>query len=240
MKPIVRTFVRGLDGALGGGIPEGQVALIRGASGTMKTSLAYSVLYHNAQKGAKGLYVTIEQEAASLLGQMAGLGFRPASVSDALPVLDLSRGREYLEQLAEKMKDLTHGRTDRPMAAIFKAKVQQLRRQFGFDLIAIDSWDALVHVLEFQDRRRETFDLFEWLRGLECTALLVAELPPNPDEGLEEEFLADAIFRLRLEPTGDAFHRRIQCSKMRAADHSSDFFTLVFEGGHFEIAKAIG
>lgn len=238
---VVRTFVRGFDGALGGGIPAGHVVLVRGTSGTMKSSLAYSILYHNAQKGVKGLYVTIEQEAASLLAQMAGLGLRPASVSDELPVLDLSRGREHLEKLAERMRQLTQGRTDRPMAAIFKAKVAQLRREVGFDVLAIDSWDALVHVLEFRDRRRETFDLFEWLRGLGCTTLLIAETPVGTDEGLEEEFLADSIFRLGMEPvTGAAFQRRIQCSKMRAADHSTDFFTLLFEGGHFEVAKAIG
>lgn len=240
MKDIVRTYIRGFDGELGGGIPVGHIALIRGSSGTMKSTLAYSILYHNAEKGIKGLYVTLEQEAASLLTQMAALGFRPASVSDSLPMLDLSRGRDHLEKLAERMRELTRGKSERPMATIFKAKVAQLRKQFGFDLVVIDSWDALATVLEFQDRRRETFDLFEWLRDLGCTTFLVAETPPTPDEGLEEEFLSDAIFRVRLEPvTETQFQRRLQCSKMRSADHSSDFFTLVFDRAYFEIARAI-
>jgi len=240
MRDVVRTFIRGFDGELGGGIPKGQVVLIRGASGTMKSTLAYSILYRNAEKGVKGLYVTLEQEAASLLAQMAGLGFRPASVSDDLPMLDLSRGREHLTRLAERMNDITRGKAERPMTAIFKAKVAQLRKQFGFDLLVIDSWDALATVLEFQDRRRETFDFFGWLRGLGSTTLLVGETPATPEEGLEEEVLSDAILRLRLEPvTESQFQRRIQCSKMRSADHSSDFFTLVYDGGHFEIARAI-
>ncbi|HEV8594777.1 MAG TPA: ATPase domain-containing protein [Thermoplasmata archaeon] len=240
MTEIVRTFIRGFDGELGGGVPAGHVCLVRGSSGTMKSTLAYSILYRNAEKGRKGLYVTLEQEAASLLGQMATLGFRPASVSDSLPMLDLSRGRDYLEKLAERMRQLTQGKADRPLTAIFKAKVSQLRKEFGFDLIAIDSWDALATVLEFQDRRRETFDLFEWLRGLGCTTLLIAETPPTPDEGLEEEFLSDAILRVRLEPvTETQFQRRLQCSKMRSANHSSDFFTLVFDNAYFEIARAI-
>lgn len=240
MRDVVRTYVRGFDGELGGGVPRRQVVLIRGPSGTMKSSLAYSILYRNAEKGTKALYVTIEQEAAALLAQMAGLGFRPASVSDALPVLDLSRGRQHLETLAERMHHITDGKAERPMTAIFKAKVTQLRKEFGFDLLAIDSWDALATILEFRDRRRETFDFFEWLRGLGCTAFLVAEAPPSAEEGLEEEFLSDAIFRVRLEPvTESQFQRRIQCSKMRSADHSSDFFTLLLEDAHFEIARAM-
>lgn len=240
MRPVVRTFVRGFDDELGGGIPRGQVVLLRGATGTMKSSLAYSILHHNAAKGVKGLYVSLEQDATSLLGQMAALGLRPADVSDALPVLDLSRGRAHLEGLAEKMRELTRGKAERAMAAIFKAKLSQLKREVGYDLLAIDSWNALELALDFQDRRKETFDLFEWLRNVGCTTFLVAELPADGEEGLEEEFLSDAIFRLRLEPVSEtSFQRRIQCSKMRSANHSSDFFTLVYEGDHFEIAKAI-
>lgn len=240
MRAVVRTYVRGFDGELGGGIPKGHIVLVRGSSGTMKSSLAYSILYHNAEKGAKGLYVTLEQEAGSLLAQMAQLGFRPTSVSDALPMLDLSRGREHLVKLAERLKDLTRGKTERPLTSVFKAKVAQLRKEYGFELLVIDSWDALALALEFQDRRQETFDLFEWMRSLDVTTLLVSESPIAPEEGLEEEFLSDAILRVRLEPVAEtAFQRRIQCAKMRSADHSSDFFTLLYEGDHFEIARAI-
>ena len=239
MRPVVRTHVRGLDTELGGGVPAGHVVLLRGASGTMKSSLAYAILYQNALKGVKGLYVTLEQDAASLLNQMAALGFKPASVSDSLPILDLGKGRAYLEGLAAKVRDFTRARAERPLTAVLKAKIEQLRKEFGFDLLVIDSWSALELVLEFEDRRRESFEWFEWLRGLGTTTFLIAEAI-GADDGLEEEFLSDAIFRLRLEPvTETAFQRRIQCSKMRSANHSTDFFTLVFDGGHFEVAKAI-
>src|SRR5437660_11858305 len=97
-RALVKTHIRGFDQeVLRGGIPQGHVILIRGASGTMKSSLAYYVLYHNALEGAPGLYVTLEQTAAGLLEHIAGLGLKATAVSDALPILDLSRGREYLE-----------------------------------------------------------------------------------------------------------------------------------------------
>src|SRR2546422_5850475 len=104
-RPLVKTHIRGFDeDVLRGGIPQGHVVLVRGASGTMKSSLAYYVLYHNALAGSPGLYVTLEQTAAGLLEHVAGLGVKATSVSRALPILALSRRREYLEALVAKAR----------------------------------------------------------------------------------------------------------------------------------------
>src|SRR3989454_11454500 len=103
-RPLVKTHIRGFDDdVLRGGIPQGHVVLVRGASGTMKSSLAYYVLYHNALEGAPGLYVTLEQTAAGLLEHIAGLGLKATAVSEALPILDLSRGPQYLEEMVAKV-----------------------------------------------------------------------------------------------------------------------------------------
>ncbi|HKZ48569.1 MAG TPA: RAD55 family ATPase [Thermoplasmata archaeon] len=235
----VQTWVRGYDEELGGGIPAGSVVLVRGASGTMKSSLAYSILYQNALRGRNGLYVTLEQDALSLLDQMRELGLKPESVSEALPLLDLSRGREVLESLRARAG--TTSGTPATLAGVLREKIAQLRAQTRFELLAIDSWDALELVLEFEDRRAETFEFFRWLRSTGATSFLVSEDAPVPDPGdFSEEFLADAIFYLKLERVSDLdFQRRLQCAKMRACAHSSDFFTLVFENGRFEVARAI-
>ncbi len=245
-RTLVRTFIRGFDDeVLRGGVPEGHVVLLRGASGTMKSSLAYYVLYHNALQGIPGLYVTLEQSAGSLLEHIAGLGLRATQVSDALPILDLSRGREYLEELAGKVgtlagKDVPQGEA---LLTVLQGKILDLRRRQNFGLLAIDSWDALELVLEFRDRRTETFSFFEWLRDLGVTSLLVSEEPPlgTASSVLEEEFLADGILHLRMAPvTETAFQRRIQCTKMRSVNQDSEDRTLLFENGRFESARAIG
>src|SRR2546426_9188516 len=102
-RPLIKTHIRGFDeDVLRGGIPQGHVVLVRGASGTMKSSLAYYVLYHNALAGSPGLYVTLEQTAAGPLEHIAGLGVKATPVSDALPILDLSRGRGDLEEMGAK------------------------------------------------------------------------------------------------------------------------------------------
>lgn len=242
----IKTHIRGFDDeVLRGGIPRGHVILIRGASGTMKSSLAYYVLYHNALEGTPGLYVTMEQSAASLLEHVAALGLKATAVSDALPILDLSRGREHLEQMVEKVGAMTDATAPRDQAllAVLKGKILELRKKRNFQLLAIDSWDALELILEFRDRRAETFGFFEWLRDLEVTSLLISEEPPleGPPTALEEEFLADGILHMRLEPvTETAFQRRVQCVKMRSVNQDSDDRTLLFENGRFEVARAIG
>ncbi|HYM40855.1 MAG TPA: ATPase domain-containing protein [Thermoplasmata archaeon] len=243
---LVKTFIRGFDEeVLRGGVPEGHVLLVRGASGTMKSSLAYYILYHNALQGTPGLYVTLEQSAGSLLEHVAGLGLQATRVSDALPILDLSRGREHLEEMAEKVSsaaasDLRQGEA---LLAVLQGKILDLRRRRDFRLLAIDSWDALELVLEFKDRRTETFAFFEWLRDLGVTSLLVSEEPPLGAGAsvLEEEFLADGILHLRMAPVSEtAFQRRLQCTKMRSVNQDSEDHTLLFENGRFEVARAIG
>lgn len=245
-RPFLQTFIRGFDDdVLRGGIPQGHVVLIRGASGTMKSSLAYSILYRNATAGIPGLYLTLEQTGGNLLEHAAGLGLKTTSVSDLLPILDLSRGREYLEAMVSKVGAMTDSTASRDQAllAVLKGKVLELRKKRNFQLLAIDSWDALELILEFRDRRAETFAFFEWLRDLGVTSLLISEEPALDVSGLaiEEEFLADGIIHLRLQPTSDtAFQRRIQCIKMRSVNQNSDDHTLLFENGHFEIARAMG
>ncbi len=245
-KTRVKTYIRGFDeDVLRGGIPAGHVVLIRGASGTMKSSLAYYILHHNALGGVPGLYVTLEQTAGSLLEHIASLGLRATSVSDTLPILDLSRGRDHFKDTSSRVAKMA-GRDAPPedlLLAVLKGKISDLRRRLDFRLLAIDSWDALELILEPKDRRTETFAFFEWLRDLGVTSLLVSEepTPSFPNNALEEEFLADGIVHLRMVPVTDtSFQRRVQCVKMRSVNHDSDFRTLLFENARFEVARAIG
>jgi KaiC/GvpD/RAD55 family RecA-like ATPase len=245
LMETVKTFVRGFDReVLAGGFPAGSVVLLRGPSGTMKSSLAYYILYQNALKGVPGLYVTLEQSAGSLLEHIAGLGLRATEVSEALPILDLSRGREHLEGLVAKIAEMRGAKGAAPvdLLGVLKDKILDLQRATKARLVAVDSWDALESLLEFDDRRGETFRFFAWLRSTGLTSLLISEVyPAGLDAGFEEEFLADGVVRLTMERTTEiSFQRRIQCVKLRSADHRAEPYTLLFQDGRFEVARAIG
>jgi len=44
----IRTFIHGFDEKLDGGIPVGQIVLLAGEPGTMKSTIAFNVIYQNA------------------------------------------------------------------------------------------------------------------------------------------------------------------------------------------------
>ena len=71
----IPTFVNGLDQRMQGGIPQGHIVLLAGVSGSMKSSLGFSMLYNAVREGqASGIYITMEQGKSSLQGHMANMG----------------------------------------------------------------------------------------------------------------------------------------------------------------------
>jgi len=242
---VVRTFVGGLDEeVLRGGIPAGHVVLVRGATGTMKSSLAYSILYRNALQRIPGLYVTFEQSAESLLEHMAHLGFRSDLVPGLLPILDLSTAREEILASADRgpTSSVDPGDFGEVFLSMLKERVDHFRHWTNFRLLAIDSLDAAEHIMQMERRRSRILAFFEWLRDLRVTSLLISEEPILLGSSTvpDEEVLADGILHLSMVPTTAAdFQRRIQCVKMRSANHDSDFRTLLFEDGAFEVARAM-
>ncbi|MGB9635934.1 MAG: RAD55 family ATPase, partial [Thermoplasmata archaeon] len=187
MIPRVKTFVRGLDEIMDGGIPEGSVVLLLGKPGTMKSSIAYSIIYKNVyDAGKKGLYVSLEQSTSSLIENMAGMGFAPPSVDSNLSVLDLGLLRKKMTQLAQQA-----------WIEIFRMYILNLKNSFNFDLLVIDSLPVLEMLAKFKEPRDELFQFFEWLRDLRVTTFLIHE-ETGGSMSYGEDFLADGIIHLDL------------------------------------------
>ncbi len=118
----------------------------------------------------------------------------------------------------------------------------------GVDLVVIDSLEALEVLAKFEDRRTELFRLFEWLRDLGATTLVLAEAASEasylglevPQPRRDEAFLADGIIELKMHPISDVeIQRRIRVQKMRGSHHKTGFSALVFDEGHFQVVPVI-
>lgn len=252
-KRRMKTYVKGLDEALGGGIPEKKVVLIKGSTGTMKSSLAYYILYENALKGKKSLFITFEQDRDGLEQQMLSLGLDGRKVSSNLQVFDLSKGRERIEEVAEKLRKLGKLQSDEVLgehgkdivASVLQQKILDLKVKLDLELVVIDSLDALEMLLNPERERATMFEFFERMRSFGLTCFVVSESSLVPHEGHQlqtqyEDFLVDGIIELRMEPiNGVDIQRRIRCVKMRGTRHSSDYYTFFCGNGEFEIAKSI-
>ncbi len=227
-----KTYVRGLDDALGGGIPEGHVILVSGAPGTMKSSLAFAILYENVlREGRKAAYVTLGPSKEALLEQMASLGLADAAALERLSLLDMGNIRKNLNVLQSRGTWLE----------IFKMYCTNVMKSDPISMLVIDSLDVLETMAKLPDRRSDLYFLFEWLRDLGPLTFLVSERPIDPATASgvpDEAYLADGILQLDQAAAADgSVRRRLRVMKMRASRHDPDFLPLTWVDGGFAVSR---
>ena len=236
---LYKTYVQGFDEALGGGIPRGHVVLISGPPGTMKSSLAYNMLYENAiREGTAGAYITLEQSKASLEFQLGRMGMDPEKVAHKVQVQDLSRIRLGMEELRGKARFGTPA--EKPWLDVLKRHIEDVRENHPFELLALDSLPVLEIISGLRERRINLFQFFGWLRTLGCTSFVISEVSPDPNVIHDEDFLADGLLYLTMEKVGGLdVYRRIRCIKMRGVNHSTGIYTLEYREGGFKVSQVI-
>lgn len=204
------------DHILGGGLPVRSVTLLAGQPGAGKTVLALQMLFHLAQQGKKGLYVTTLSEPAIKLVRYA----QEFAFFDA----DLIGDRVDLADLGS----LLHERGTEAGFAHLGERVAAAEP----DLVVVDSFKA---ALEFAPNgaggRSLAYHLAVELASWGATTLLVGEYAGD-DVTLRPEFaIADGIVRLGVEREGLTAVRTLEVLKMRGAE--------IVPGRHFfEIGAA--
>ena len=228
----IRTYVQGFDEKLGGGIPPGHIVIIAGEAGTMKSTIAWNVLYNAAVKEKRtGAYITLEQNREGFATHLRGMGLDPKEVEDKVSIVDLAMIRKNLEGMGEST-----------WLEIFKMYANNLKKSLNYEILAVDSLTILQSLANLEHPREQMFQIFEWLRDLKATILLVSEMRSKSDEfgAFGEEFLADGIIHVKMERVDDAnIQRRIRCVKMRGTAHSPNYYTLIFENGYLQATRVV-
>ena len=224
-----KTHVLGFDENIGSGIPQGHIVFIAGVTGSMKSSLAYSLLYNNAKiEGINGLYISLEQSKRTLVRQMNGMGFDGDTLG-RIEVLDLGEIR-----LSSESPDWFD---------TFRFAVAETKRRLNYELLVIDSLGALQIMSRFNSPREDIFRFFEWLRSLRITTFIISEMPVGTFTcygTMDTDFLSDGIIHMSMAQVGDTeVHRRIRCVKMRDTDHATSFFSLLKSKTGFSVTRAI-
>jgi len=232
VKGRVKTYVKDLDERMEGGVPKGYVVLVCGTAGSMKSSFTFNILYNAAKnENVKGLYVSLEQERGSLLRQMKKLGMNIKNVSHLVSLIEL---REPIKRGVGKETLFKKGNW---MDALL-TQIQNYKKAIDFEILVIDSLDALYALTTIEDPRTEIFHFFRGLRNLGITTFIITEMPQSRKEFGKydvESFLSDGIIHLAIERLGNTVGRFVNIAKMRETRHATDFFPLVVDENGFAI-----
>lgn len=246
----IKTYIIGLDENLQGGIPEGHIVLICGSSGTMKSSVAFNMIYHEVLNGKVGLYITLEQSAQSLLNQMKNMGFDLSKVNIKV-LAEISKLNEIttkiksskigtlvisdLGVIRKKLVNTKFGPSGDWLNAI-KNIIKKIKSDSDCNIVVLDSLSALYVLSSFDEPRTKIFHIFEFLRDLNVTSFLISEMPLDQSKYSEhevEDFLSDGIIHLQLSKRGRKVTREISIVKMRATKCNTDVFTLEYKDKKF-------
>jgi circadian clock protein KaiC len=230
--PLFHTYVDGLDRALGGGIPKGSTILVAGTPGTMKTSLILWMMHENARReGVKSLYVSLEQGVESLRAGAERMGMH-----------DLHESHVYILDIGQLRRGMERSEAGKDWITILIEIIKEGVAGGGYQVLALDSLEALYALVDMKNPRREMFHFLSALKELNLTTFAITETPFGSHRiaAWGEDFLADGIVSLRQVEVGDTeVQLRLRCVKMRwmNVDHSA--LVLNHDGEKFFITHVI-
>jgi KaiC/GvpD/RAD55 family RecA-like ATPase len=217
----LRDSIPGLERIFRSDIDAPKVILVTGPPGSMKTSFCHSVMSSYLNKaGEIGLYVSLEETAASHLSNMRGLGIEPSPNMEISDITDLRELDEIIEE-------------DRPTDYIqfIEQTIEYYKKKHGdrFTVFALDSLGALYSLMDDSDNmRKKMFYFFKTLRDQNLVSFIVMERSRGGPSDLlgNEGFLVDGIIELGLDRTRGKLARFIRVEKMRACKHSMEKHTV--------------
>ena len=214
----IPTNILGLDESMEGGIPQGHIVIVAGASGAMKSSVTFSQLYNAVLYGeTSGIYVTLEQGKDSLRAHMSNMGMNvdDARVRNRIAIIDLADLRVQLDE---------QGMSNRIdwMGQLIK-HLTSYRQSIGFEILVFDSLGAFFTLTKMENPRDEIFRLFEAVRRLELTSFFICEMTGVDHKQFGEygveDYLSDGVIHLVMERNGDDVNRKLSVVKMRHTNH---------------------
>ena len=222
----VQTYVDGFDNKIGGGIMKGHVVLIAGTPGTMKSSVALSLLYNNVKKrGVNVLYVSIEESRESLITSMDMLGFG-----------GIDESKFFIVDIGKLRLEHTDADVGRDWFKILKEYLRKKVENEGVEIVVIDSLTAIYALASITNPRQELFHFFGFLKRLGVTTFLISETQASGSDfgPYHEDFLADGTIQLKFVDVGETdVQLRIRAVKMRHSKIHHGYLTLIFRDGQF-------
>lgn len=203
----VLTGIKGLDEILDGGFMRNSSILLAGAPGSGKTNFGLNFLYKGAvEYGEKGLFLSLELPIEEV-------------VKNAITVYPKWDWDSILN------KEIFIKKVAREDVGTLPTTIRDSVHELGVRRIVIDSITMLSLFTKSEaDFRDSLFKLLDFIRSLDCTALITAEKSYSQREHAQfsmEEFVVDGVIILYSIPKGELRYKALEVLKMRSINHQT-------------------
>lgn len=211
----IKTGIETLDAILEGGIPRKHSILLAGSCGTGKTILSQTFLFTGAKYyNEPGLYISLSESKEKMLSYLSHFEFFDQRVIEEQKI----RVVDITEDL--RLRNLEPLTVESVMNIIISVIKETKAKR-----VVIDSVTAICNSLNKEANIRDfLFELGLQLQYLDCTTILISEIPPMSFQysvfGIEE-FITDGVILMReIETKGGDLLRTLQVIKMRGVAHT--------------------
>ncbi|MCQ4297674.1 AAA family ATPase [Pseudomonas stutzeri] len=196
-----------LDKMLGGGLERGTNALLVGAAGVGKSSLALSYAYAACQRGEQVAFFVFDENIGTLLARGRALGL------DLQPWLD--QGLLHLQQVDPA--ELSPGQ--------FTAAVRDSVEELGAKLVVLDSLNGYMHAMpDGKFLILQMHELLSYLgqKGVISIMVLAQHGLVGPmDTPIDISYLSDAVIMQRYFEHSGVVRRALSVVKKRSGRHEN-------------------
>jgi circadian clock protein KaiC len=218
-RKVVKTFIRGFDPLVNGGIPKPSFIVLAGHPGTGKSTFGIQFLLNGANVlGEPGIYSSfLEREEIFIqnMNRSYGFDFKSAKESNKLTFLEFS--------------PLAAGAVSDMFNEIIKTVIES-----GSKRLVIDSLNALFSDLPAAEQRRMLeIVINRVIKEAGCTVIGILEQSigiPAIGFGIEE-FVADGLITFESYVESFEIKRRAVIRKLRGTQHSTKYQSILLTPG---------
>jgi circadian clock protein KaiC len=217
----VSTGINGLDVMLKGGFEKNSIVLLSGDPGSGKTTMGLQYLFHGATKANQpGVYISFEEPMDMLYKHAIQYGWD-------LKKLEQEKKFRIVDARSLKAETLFHADVGMTFDTI---------KSIGAKRVVIDSLTAYSLLFENAYKQRIALrELFESLRRLGCTTLMINEYSKHYSAHPLIDFLADELVMVYNRRIKNNRIRGVEVIKARGVDHVDKPAPLVFGKSGVEI-----
>ena len=227
-----------LDVSLNGGIPQGNVVVVTGTSGTGKSTFCYQMTAQQATEGKICYYIAFDQTKEDVLESAKSTG------------IDLNNKNIFIQTygelnglvIDELLKLLQSTKIDFVVFDSLASITGVLPEEEFAKISQAKIYDNYIPMLASESRvvRRAIRRVIMAIKKQGITALLINELPEGTkklSKDDESDFLADGVIVLHYLEIGVTDYRSLVIRKMRKTDHGKDVIPFILSKNGVELMK---